>query len=122
MDRRAAPATSGAALDGLRSELRVLKAKWRDQVFDDVGASEFKLAYALADFMTMNDSVEKFAVKGRIVVWPSQTELGRRSRLSADTIRRCINKLIDRGHLRRLKHGNQFTGSSRYRIVIDEEE
>lgn len=100
--------------------LAVIKGMWRDQVFDDpeLTASAFKLAYGLANFITMKKSKAKYNRTGRVIVNPSQATLAEVTDLSADTVRDVVAQLIERGHLKRIKRGNQYTGSNKYRIVV----
>jgi hypothetical protein len=97
-----------------------MKARFRDQCFQDreLTHATFRLAYALADYITLPESVEKYRKKGKIIVWPSQAALRRKTSLSLDTISVGVAQLIARGHLKRIKRGNQFHGSNKYRLVV----
>jgi hypothetical protein len=105
-----------------RPSLAKMKGVWRDQCFKDqkLRPATFKLAYAIADFITMPASVEKYRQKGKIIVWPSQEALRRKTNLNLDTISGGVAQLIERGHLKRLRRGNQYRGSNKYRLVVQE--
>jgi hypothetical protein len=107
-----------------KNTLSRLKAIWRDQIFADrdLTSSCFKVGYAMADYMTMNKTAAWFRRHGDIVIFPSQEELRKRTHLSPDTIRVSIAQLIEGGHLRRWRRGNQFTGSNRYKVIIKDEQ
>ncbi|MEI9992077.1 MAG: hypothetical protein WDM86_18825 [Rhizomicrobium sp.] len=103
-----------------RMPLRTVKAIWRDQVCADNGLrpAAFKIGYVMADYMTMAESAEEYRRTGKVIIWPSQESLHLRTELAHDTIRSSVAQLIERGHLRKLKRGNQFTGSNTYRIIL----
>lgn len=100
--------------------LSAIKGMWRDQVFGDrrLTPSAFKSAYALADYITMRETREKYERTGKVVVFPSQARLSDQTGLAMDTVRAGIRQLIDRRHLEKIERGNQFTGANRYRIVL----
>lgn len=114
--RATAPLPSRALL----TRLRELKGQWRDQVLVDRALSHttFKVAYVMADFMTMNESARRFRESGQIIVFPSQAELCHRTNASINTVGSSIAQMIRRGHLRKLETGNQVLGSSTYQIII----
>ncbi len=106
-----------------KNTLSRLKAIWRDQIFGDPGLtpSACRVGYVMADFMTMEKTTSHYRRRGEIVIFPSQKTLRERTFLSPDTIRLNIAQLIKGGHLRRLRRGNQFTGSNRYKVIIKDE-
>lgn len=101
-------------------KLRQTKSVWRDQVFYDrrLTPATFLIGYAMADYMTRTDTLDRFHRTGKIVIFPSQSTLRRDTGLHADTVCEGIAQLIAHGHLVRLKRGNQFTGSNQYRVVV----
>jgi len=107
-----------------QKELSRLKAIWRDQIVADheLTSSCFKVGYVMADYMTMEKTTSRYRRHGEIVIFPSQKMLQERAFLSPDTIRVSIAQLIARGHLRKLRRGNQFTGSNRYKVIIKDEQ
>jgi DNA-binding transcriptional regulator YhcF (GntR family) len=101
-------------------KLEVLKAKWRDQVMDDLRltASYQVIGYWLADHMTMDLTRAKYKETGQIVIWPSQQELANRTGFHINTVVEGIASLIRHGHLVKLRQGNQFTSSNRYQVIV----
>ena len=100
--------------------LEVLKAKWRYQTMADhkLTASYRCLAFWLADYMSMDLTRAKYKKTGRIVIWPSQQELANRTGFHINTVVEGIASLIHRGHLVKLRQGNQFTISNRYQVIV----
>ena len=74
----------------------------------------------MADYITLQDTAEKYRRTGKIVIWPSQAALRERTSFALDTISAGVNQLIEHGHLKRLKRGNQKTGSNRYRLLVND--
>lgn len=103
-----------------RRPLSHLKAKWRDQLCADneLRPAAFKVGYVMADYMTMARTATQYAETGEIIIYPSHEELGKKTDFCPDTIGASVAQLIDHGHLQKLKRGNQFTGSNRYRIIV----
>ena len=103
-------------------ELRRLKAQWRDQVAHDhdLRPAAFKIAYFMADYVTMDKSKLKFHRQGKMFIWPSQRDLCSSTCFSRETVGESIRQLIEQGHLKKLRAGNQFTGSSKYRLLMKE--
>ena len=101
-------------------ELYELRAKWRDQVFGDeqVTPAAFRVAYAIASYITMERTTQDYMDSGRIYVFPSQETLAHDANVATDTVRLSIKQLVGRGHIAQVRRGNQFTGANEYRILI----
>lgn len=75
----------------------------------------------MADYMTMDATADAYDRRGKVVIWPSQSTIQTETQLSIDTVGTCIAQLIGRGHMDRLKRGNQFNGSNQYEIRLRKE-
>jgi hypothetical protein len=105
-----------------RIPLAAFRGRWLDQIFNDheLPYSALKLAYFMAGYCTMTDSAAKYREQGKVFIWPSQRELRKKTHLNIDTIIVGVRHLIDRGHLRRVRRGNQVRGSNKYRLIMRE--
>jgi hypothetical protein len=103
-----------------RLTLPQFRGRWLDQIFNDhdLPYSTLKLGYFMAAYITMTDSAAKYRQKGKVIIWPSQEELRQKTQLNIDTISAGVRHLIDRGHMKRIRRGNQFKGSNRYRLLM----
>jgi len=103
-----------------QKSLEALRGKWRHQVMADrvLTGSTRTIGYWMADFMTMDKTRAEYEATGDIAIFPSQKELVRRTGFHIETVADGIAKLIKRGHLHKLRHGNQRTGSNRYLVII----
>ncbi len=101
-------------------DLYEYRGRWRDQVFADpsIKGTAFKVAYALSIYMTMNETAQRYVETGRVQVFPNQASLAHDAQLSVDTIRININRLVRRGHLKRVRHGNQIGGATVYGLLF----
>jgi hypothetical protein len=121
-ERRAlkCPPSQSVPREFRKDRLEVLKAKWRDQVMADskLTASSQVLAYWMADFITMDWTRGRYKETSEIIIFPSQRVLEKQAGFHIETIATGISKLIRRGHLYKLKRGNQITGSNRYLVIV----
>jgi hypothetical protein len=107
------------------SDLYEFRGRWRDQVFRDeyISHAAFKVAYRLADYMTMETTAERYTETGRIKVFPRQERLAQEAHVSADTVRVAIKQLAERGHLEVVSRGNQHNNHANvYRILVKTEQ
>lgn len=105
-----------------RTPLPTLRGMWRDQVFADLKLppSARIIGYAMGSFFTMEKTADLYRRKGWVRIFPSQTRLHQLTGLHLDTVRVAIGQLIERGHLKLSRKGNQFSGSNRYRVIFKE--
>ena len=108
----------------VRTRLPVVKARYRQQLFDDprLNFAPFKIGYLLADRITMDGTAKKYHQTGRIEIWGSQEEIANEIGCNVSTVNTAIKKLIRCGHLLKIKGGNQYTGSNIYRVIMKKEE
>jgi DNA-binding transcriptional regulator YhcF (GntR family) len=66
----------------------------------------------------MQETFKEYRETGRIVIWPSQKFLQKEANANRATVQRAMAQLVKYGHLELVRHGNQFTGSSAYRVVV----
>lgn len=99
------------------------RGAWRDQIYKDAELSHatFRVGYGLAEHMTKSDTANTFFDTGRIEVFPSHALLSRDAHVSLDTVRVSIAQLEERGHLKKVRRGNSWTGSNLYRIIVKKE-
>jgi hypothetical protein len=104
----------------LERELAKLRGQWRDQVMHDhrLSFATRVSGYYLAARITMEDTRNRYGRTGKIVIWGSQEKLAGEMGCSEETAHRAIGQLIDRGHLRLFKRGNQYTGANSYRVIV----
>jgi hypothetical protein len=102
------------------ADLYTQRGRWRDQLFGDpeLTPAAFKVGYAMAIFITMEDTVAFYQETRRIEIWPCQETLADNAHVSIDTVRVSIGKLIARDHLHLVHRGNQVRGSNRYEINV----
>jgi hypothetical protein len=105
-----------------KRDLYRLRGVWIEQVYEDEiikKASVFKIAFAIYRCMTMKETATEYSKKGRIYIWPKQKWIADDARLSEDTVGAGLAELVERGYLKLVRHGNQFSGSSKYRVMAE---
>ena len=110
-------------------DIYAFRGKWWDQVHADNGAdglsyAAMALGYALGWYMTLPDTKAKYQRNGgKLYVWCTQEDLSERTGINRARISTCIKQLIERGHIRLVKRGNNIKRrANKYRIVLQSEE
>lgn len=76
------------------------------------------VGYWMGDCITMEKTEADYKETGDIVIFPSQQELVEKTGFHIETVAAGVANLIKRGHLFKLKQGNQRTGSNRYLVIV----